>query len=819
MAEYQHCLNNTWMDAPTMINTSGFFTKDLNAGTRETQTVKILEAKQIDYDRFNRPVMETYSLDTGPDPVARFHYDAYGNMTKLTDERGNTSTTAFDPIYKTFPYTVTNALGYSEQYIMDPGTGNLVIHTDANGHTRTANYDGLGRITGQTNASGFEFVSYDYEFWSEIESVTDVYQPNIIRSTAWFPNGDINIGVWSEKHYDGRGREYQNLLVGQRGENDPIRHVIEYNDRDYPWKQSFPHWVSDSADAHWAYVLLENDDSNIPSGEKQWDHIGLSRTVQTLKELSAGDISSCTRTIYDTPLSKIIIDGRGNEKRMKYDTFDNLIGVWEPNEAGEVGSLEVPRGNFTRYNWDGLKRLETVRHHLDENRYLNGDLVTSIVYDELSRKTRLNDPDTGTTLYNYDAKGNLVSSIDARGLMIVREYDELDRLVRLTYPDVVSSGSLEQIYTYDTGSGNNLLGKLANVQTPDCTTACSYDEDGRITNEKRIIDNVTYEVTIGYDKVGRKSEMTYPDGMNLQYGYDPVTQALDSITNPDSGQIWLADIEMSPFKTAEQLVLGNGVTRQVEFDWSGRAQRLLTSSNAETLSDLNYTFDINSNITRIEEYAGVAPRGDMYYDYDPLNRLIKAYGTSMSGTDAGDSLDPLYSYNYDPLGRMTYNTRFLNPAYSNYMLEYQYSNNPGFDKPAHGVRGIRFTRTAEDPIYAHRFIYDPAGNLIQSTNDLGAVAGNGLDRTYLWDALGRLASLTNSDGTTSFIYDHAKARIKKTDPSGESVIYIGKLAEVTSEGMTKHIFAGKLRIATIQSDANKIIYNDRPPSVINNNYR
>jgi RHS repeat-associated protein len=300
--------------------------------------------------------------------------------------------------------------------------------------------------------------------------------------------------------------------------------------------------------------------------------------------------------------------------------------------------------------------------------------------------------------------------------------------------------------------------------------------------------------------------LTYPDQMQLAYEYDPATQALDRIREPASGQVWLADVETGKFGKASSIVLGNGVARTVQFDFTGRAHRLLTVADAATLSDLHYAYDANSNITRIQETAGPSPRGDMYYSYDTLDRLAKAWGTTMSGQPAGTELSPLFRYGYDPLGRMTHNSRFLNATYAGYTLEYEYSANPDSDRPAHAVRGIRFVKAATPTVYAHLFSYDRAGNLVRSTNEAGAVARNDLERTYVWDALGRLQSLTNGAGTTRFYYDHGNTRVRKTDPTGQSAIYIGNIMELTVAGVTKHIFAGSQRLATIKSDGQKLFY-------------
>lgn len=806
MTRYERARLGTWMDVPVLANTYGYYTKDPASGARETQSMKLLEAKQTDYDDLNRRLREITALDGAVDPATRFVYDSYGNIETEVDPRGNPTTTVYDPIYHAFPSAGVNAAGHLEQYTVDPGTGNLLRHVDVNGRARTASYDGLGRVTARANSHGFTYITYEYGFWEESSTAAGVYLPNRVRTTAWVPTSGAPAGVWSETHHDGLNREIQELTLGQNGEDDPIRVAGEFNDRGVEWRRSHPHWVSEANEAHWGYVILENDDLTKPTGPKTWHHMGLSRPVQTSREMGATAADSETRIEYLTPLRRLVRNALQHERLEIRDAFENLTGVWEPDEAGSVGTTPAPQGRLTGYGWDALGRIEFIRRHMDRDLNNSADPVTKVTHDSAGRMTRLDDPDTGVSQYQYDANGNLIRSTDARNQSVIRQYDALNRLSELSYTDVPSGQILKHIYTYDTGIGTNLIGRLARVQSPACDTVYSYDGEGKIALKRRVIDGVPYDVALAYDASGRTTMMTYPDGMRLEHDYDAVTQALDRLTDPDTGQVWLANVDMSEFGQAKTLALGNTVSRQMEFDWIGRATQIATNSNAGALSDLRYTFDANSNIARIQELQGPSPRGTMNYVYDTLDRLTKAYGTTMSGENAGTVDAPRFQYAYDPLGRMTYNSRFLNPSYSGYTLRYEYSGNPTSDRPAHAVRGILFEKTAQPTVYAHRFEYDLAGNLLSSTDEAAALTGeNVLARTYAWDALGRLKSVTTGSGvTTSFVYDHSRTRVKKTSSTGATVTYIGDVAEVTPAGMTKHIFAGPIRIATIQTDGRKL---------------
>ncbi len=795
MTRYDQKRGGTWMDVPVRTNTAGFYT-NAASGARETAP-KILEAQTIGYDSLNRVVAETSCLDTGADPSVHYAYDAYGNRNALTDPAGGRTTTDYDGIYHCFPARQTNPLGHVEQYAVDPGHGNLLTLTDANGRASTAQYDGLGRIAWRKDSTGTTVTSYRYGFFG-YSAAMGVYVPNLVRTIVHSPTG----AIWNENHADGLGRPYQTLALGQRGDANPIRTVTEFNDRGIAWKVSLPHWAQETP--HWTYTFLENDNREKATAVKAWDHPGLNRTAATVRELNATE-SAQTDIVYESPLATKTLNPRGVGSRDIKDGFGNRVEAWEPNDLGSVGL--PPRGAYegraTSYGHDALGRLEYVRRSFDPD-FPDRDPVTRISYDSLGRIVRLIDPDTAATAYTYDIRGNLTGSTDARNIQVTRRYDALGRLTTLSYPDSQSTATLRHIFTWDTGSGTYLVGRLARVEAPACEANYSYDTEGRVKSVRRVIGGVHYKTYNYYDFAGRKTAMTYPDGTKLNFHYDPVTQALDAITDPDTGQVWLGDMQKNEFDAIETLKLGNGLTRTNTADFSGRVTRSQTSLWATAISDLAYTYDLNSNVTRIRESAGATPTGDMHYDYDRHDRLVAAWGTTLSGAAAGESFAPAYHYAYDSLGRITANSRFENATYGAYTLEYEYSANPQSDRPAHGPRAIRFTKAAVPTVYAHTFRYDAAGNLTGSTNETAAVARNNLNRTCTWDALGRMESLANAAGKTTFAYDHTKKRVRKTDPSGKSVVYVGDVMEVTAAGVTKHIFAGSQRIATITPAGQKL---------------
>ena len=120
-----------------------------------------------------------------------------------------------------------------------------------------------------------------------------------------------------------------------------------------------------------------------------------------------------------------------------------------------------------------------------------GGNLTTWVYDDLSRLLSVTTPDTGTTTYpSYDANGNMLESVDARGATgtVYAAYDGLNRLVSTSASNTQSSPFAT--YTYGTTStGNNDAERLMSAtfatgpsQEVTGSYSYSYDSRGRTTS-------------------------------------------------------------------------------------------------------------------------------------------------------------------------------------------------------------------------------------------------------------------------------------------------------------------------------------------------
>src|SRR5881394_951795 len=132
---------------------------------------------------------------------------------------------------------------------------------------------------------------------------------------------------------------------------------------------------------------------------------------------------------------------------------------------------------------------------------------------------------TPTTIYAYDAVGNLTSLTDAMSHVTAYEYDALNRKTKEKRPDPTTGtttvNSPTTIYGYDS------VGNLTSITDPlSHFTAYEYDALSRKTKDK-LPDPVTGTITVnspitvyGYDKAGNRTSVEDPDHNITTYLYD-----------------------------------------------------------------------------------------------------------------------------------------------------------------------------------------------------------------------------------------------------------------------------------------------------------
>jgi RHS repeat-associated protein len=695
---------------------------------------------KYDFDNLGRLVEEIkYSRDEYGNyqeaAVTTLDYDAWGNITAITDPNGN----AEGPAWKYTTEYQYDAMGRNKAIIYPDETS---ISTD--NPTRRMDFDYTTNILTITDEKG-----------SRTEEYYDM-QDRVIRRVQYLRNeyGNIIDEIETAVYYDGLGNEI--ITIDPEGN----RTVKEYNPLNKVEKVTLPretfyeegYQVTDTPYQKYEYNKAGykiKDIINTPGdGEHVTDYTvdGLGRVIRTTASYTDrnGELKEAVTEIYydgngnkikvvdanNTPLpyaeqkavtytytarDKLLTetDQAGNTTSYTYDKLDNRTSMTDPR--GNSGQYE---GDFTIiYHYDDLNRL--VKGELPASKDDQEKPVVELEYDPRGNLLQRLEPDGGrtsytytprnlvktetrvgedksyTTTYQYDKAGNQTYIIDPEGNETEKRYDDLNRVVRIIYPE----GNEEVIeydkrgnrtgfrdgrgnwtrYQYD--SYNNLvqvedarynyteyrydrLGNLtAKINALNHQTTYDYDELNRLLREEDSLGNLT---EYGYDAVGNRIYKKDPNGTESHYQYYP-NNLVKEITLTSGEKTHQLTYQYDEAGYQKEVQDGGVVTRYNYLynpetgsygytpDPYGRIYRKTDIVDGKSLST-EYRYDITGRLTGIK-----TPRGEwVEYSYNTLGELtgIPGYVTETSynsrgmleGITAANGIN--HSYSYDSNGRL-----------------------------------------------------------------------------------------------------------------------------------------------------------------------
>lgn len=170
-------------------------------------------------------------------------------------------------------------------------------------------------------------------------------------------------------------------------------------------------------------------------------------------------------------------------------------------------------------------------------------------YDILGNQVLLNDPDAGSTLYTYNAFGDLESQTDWNQNEYLFTYDKLGRV--LTRDDQVSDLTS---YIYDTKP--NGLGMVSSVTCSNgIVSDYSYDEYSRLSAISENIDGTNYVSAYQHNNYNQMVQETYPSGLVVKNHFDG-NGFLDEIRDAANAILWEAGAS-NEFRNLTSYTLGD----------------------------------------------------------------------------------------------------------------------------------------------------------------------------------------------------------------------------------------------------------------------
>ena len=107
----------------------------------------------------------------------------------------------------------------------------------------------------------------------------------------------------------------------------------------------------------------------------------------------------------------------------------------------------------------------------------------------------------------------------------VYSYDVLNRVTREEVPWPAHfniPGTLLNTYAYD--NCVNGKGRICQITDHSGSTSFSYSNSSEIVAQTNTIEGVSYTMAYTYDAAGRLSNVSYPNGVELRYGYTAAHQ-------------------------------------------------------------------------------------------------------------------------------------------------------------------------------------------------------------------------------------------------------------------------------------------------------
>ncbi|ONI90753.1 sugar-binding protein [Saccharothrix sp. ALI-22-I] len=368
-----------------------------------------------------------------------------------------------------------------------------------------------------------------------------------------------------------------------------------------------------------------------------------------------------------TQFELVTTDANGKQRRTYSDVRDLTTSVKEFNPVGGQPVI------WTSYRYDAMGKITAA---IDDR-----DNTTTTAYDNLGRRTVIDNPDSGRTETRYDLADNITQKITSKLRAANRaiEYDyQFNRLAAIRYPTFTGNNVT---YTYGApGAADNGADRVIRVTDGAGTATRAYGPLGEQVRETRTVPTSilngparTYTTSYRYDSFNRVLDLTYPDGEVLTYTYD--TGGLVNRATGHKGEFdytYLARQDYDKFN--QKLLTDTGTDVRTTYTYDA-ADRQLTNLRAQLpdghrFQDISYSYDDIGNILQLRNNVAL-PHGKpiggpstQTYTYDDLYRLTSARGEYTYADNKLDrySLDMSYDTIHNVLTKDQRHEIVVNPG-------------------------------------------------------------------------------------------------------------------------------------------------------------
>ena len=723
----------------------GTFTLSYNpSASKATVTDREGYNTEFVYNSTGNPTsIKTYTddlrLDDPDSYTTQYAYNSDMEVTRKTFPKGNCIDYTYDPngnvlgIYrKTNPSDPQNpfhpnVIGTTCTYEKKFNFVKMII--DPRGYVTTCTYNGAGNLTKITfpavSVPGHQDpvnpeVSFTYNSYGQLTTVT---APDEIV-TKFEYHGYTQLGRLKKIIRDfGIDPECKNMTTEFTYDDlgrvatvkDPGGNIteLEHNDLDQLKQIKAP------SPFYYLTKFSHNENKKLSKVQAQLGDEFDSATAQT------------TEFAYETlDHLKKITNPLGKDTGFWYDDSENLHQIRDA-EYNDIYYYHDER-NLLWKAWDFRNGVwSDTEYSYDDNGNLrkiedDKDQITTADYDDFDRLIKITYPDDTNEVLGYDKSSNVTSWKNRKGETFTYGYDALNRLTRKTWPN-----SRVNTYKYD------IAGRLVQVSdSGEPGARYWYDRLGRV----RLVSQgygAPGSKTIGYqyDGMGRRQRLTYPDDSYITYHYDELSRLTDI---KDQGSNVLAHYTYDELSRRTQVTYLNNANAIYDYEdkvevnndnFGNMLENLTNNFSGSATKTFDYTYDDVGN----RETMIVDDEDTHSYSYDTVYQLTTV--DYPVGDDA--------TYNYDELGNRT---SMVKGGTTYYTLNGEGLNQYGT------VGGISYSYDDNGNLTnindgQYEYIYDYENRLIQAKNNSQTVA------TYSYDFAGRRITKTADSTTTKYYYD------------------------------------------------------------------
>jgi len=463
---------------------------------------------------------------SGLDLTTTYAYDCLGDVTSVTDPRGNATTSTWDALGRMKQRTSPAPLSIDTKYTYD-----------ANGNVLTQEIENLDKDGASVTANPWITTTYTYTVLDQLATMTEEIDASTTRTTSFSydlngnrnlvtkPEGNKEGWTFNERdlvasHTRGEGSteastedftydDNGNLTVRQDGRGNDTTYTLDLFDRRTKTTDPLGNYTLLTLDKRGQVTKTERKDAAdvvLARRDSFYDERGrLWKTSDLRKDPSTTYADAVTTIQRDkTGHVKTLTNPRGKVTTPTYDNAWRRTKVTDAMGNEQSTTLDA-NGNATAWSIKEITSTGSVTHDYEATYDVLNGRLTSVEIDRLDGTHKL------TTTSAYDSRGNLVWQLNGKGDPTRWTFDAAGRMTKKEV--ALATGTTIEDFTSAV------------------VTEWGFDKNNRQTSFK---DDGGNESTWTYDALDRTTKMVYPDLNQVTYAMDAngnVTQVVDAAGN------------------------------------------------------------------------------------------------------------------------------------------------------------------------------------------------------------------------------------------------------------------------------------------------